>query len=323
MDILNLNTLNQMFAYFGVSSQTVLYGMILLSTVLATLTIGFLIVGLRSPLDKKIQALSSDGRSRTNKSYDFSNTLESLSPFVGKGNERDNQTYTHKLMHAGFHEKNALSVFYSIKVLSTLVGLVCAFLVYYASIGGSYNNLLMMTCVFLGMFVPNFALTKLQKDRQRKIRNGVPDALDLLVVCTESGLGFNASIGRVAKELYVSQPELADELETVFAKIQAGVTMPDALSQFVERTGLIELDGLVSILSHASKMGGSLAETLRTYTEDFRDKRQQAAEEIAAKIPTKMLFPMLLFIWPCFFIVALGPGLMIVMDVLTSPGASL
>ena len=69
--------------------------------------------------------------------------------------------------------------------------------------------------------------------------------------------------------------------------------------------------------------GGSLAQTLRDYTEDFRDKRQQAAEEIAAKIPTKMLFPMLLFIWPCFFIVALGPGMMIVMDALTSPGASL
>ena len=166
-------------------------------------------------------------------------------------------------------------------------------------------------------------LSRFQKERQRKIRNGVPDALDLLVVCTEAGLGFNAALGRVASELYISQPELADELDTVFAKIQAGITMPDALSQLVERTGLVELEGLISLLSHASRMGGSLAQTLRDYTEDFRDKRQQAAEEIAAKIPTKMLFPMLLFIWPCFFIVALGPGMMIVMDALTSPGASL
>jgi tight adherence protein C len=180
-----------------------------------------------------------------------------------------------------------------------------------------------MTCVFLGTFTPNIILSKLQKERQKKIRNGVPDALDLLVVCTESGLGFNAALGRVASELYVSQPELADELETVFAKIQAGVTMPDALRQLIERTGLVELEGLVSLLSHASRMGGSLAQTLRDYTEDFRDKRQQAAEEIAAKIPTKMLFPMLIFIWPCFFIVALGPGLLIVMDALTAPGASL
>jgi tight adherence protein C len=287
------------------------------------LTIGFLLLGARSPLDKKLKQISAEGNSNSRKQYDFSNTLESLSPFIGKGNKRDNETYSEKLMHAGFHEKSALSVFYALKVLSSLMGIVAAFMVYYLSLGGSYNTLLIMTCVFLGTFTPNIMLSKLQKERQKKIRNGVPDALDLLVVCTESGLGFNAALGRVASELYVSQPELADELETVFAKIQAGVTMPDALRQFIERTGLVELEGLVSLLSHASRMGGSLAQTLRDYTEDFRDKRQQAAEEIAAKIPTKMLFPMLIFIWPCFFIVALGPGLLIVMDALSAPGASL
>ena len=186
-------------------------------------------------------------------------------------------------MHAGYHEKSALSVFYAFKVLSTLIGFVCAFMVFYLSIGGGYNNLLIVTCIFVGTFLPNFVLSKMQKERQRKIRNGVPDALDLLVVCTESGLGFNA-LGRVANELYISQPELADELDTVFAKIQAGVTMPDALSQLVERTGLRELEGLVSLLSHASRMGGSLAQTLRDYTEDFRDKRQQAAEEVLSLI---------------------------------------
>ena len=323
MELLNIEVWKQALAEFGISSQMVIYAMILFTTVLFTLTIGFLLLGARSPLDKKLKQISAEGNSNARKQYDFSNTLESLSPFIGKGNKRDNETYSEKLMHAGFHEKSALSVFYALKVLSSLMGIVAAFMVYYLSLGGSYNTLLIMTCVFLGTFTPNIMLSKLQKERQKKIRNGVPDALDLLVVCTESGLGFNAALGRVASELYVSQPELADELETVFAKIQAGVTMPDALRQFIGRTGLVELEGLVSLLSHASRMGGSLAQTLRDYTEDFRDKRQQAAEEIAAKIPTKMLFPMLIFIWPCFFIVALGPGLLIVMDALSAPGASL
>lgn len=323
MELLNIEVWKQMLASFGVSSQMVIYLMILLTTVLLTLTIGFLLLGASSPLDKKLKQISEESGTHSRKPYDFSNTLESLSPFIGKGNKKDNETYSEKLMHAGFHEKRALSVFYALKVLSSLIGIVAAFMVYYISLGGSYNNLLIMTCAFLGTFTPNIILSKLQKERQKKIRNGVPDALDLLVVCTESGLGFNAALGRVASELYVSQPDLADELETVFAKIQAGVTMPDALRQFIERTGLVELEGLVSLLSHASRMGGSLAQTLRDYTEDFRDKRQQAAEEIAAKIPTKMLFPMLIFIWPCFFIVALGPGLLIVMDALSAPGASL
>ncbi|CAK2988775.1 tight adherence protein C [Vibrio crassostreae] len=323
MELLNIEVWKQMLAEFGISSQVVIYSMILLTTVLLTLTLGFLFLGARSPLDKKLRQISEDGAPTGRKPYDFSNTLESLSPFISKGNKKDNETYSEKLMHAGFHEKSSLSVFYALKVLSSLIGIVAAFMVYYIALGGDYNNLLIMTCVFLGTFTPNIILSKLQKERQKKIRNGVPDALDLLVVCTESGLGFNAALGRVASELYVSQPELADELETVFAKIQAGVTMPDALRQLIERTGLVELEGLVSLLSHASRMGGSLAQTLRDYTEDFRDKRQQAAEEIAAKIPTKMLFPMLIFIWPCFFIVALGPGLLIVMDALSAPGASL
>ncbi|NAZ96698.1 type II secretion system F family protein [Vibrio toranzoniae] len=323
MELLDIEAWKVAISEFSLSNQFFLYGMILLTTVLLTFTLGFLFIGSRSPLDKKLKQISEGNSAKHRKPYDFSHTLESLSPLIGRGNAKDNETYSQKLMHAGYHDKSALSIFYAIKILSALIGLVFAFAVYYLSIGNSYNSLLVITCIFVGTFLPNYMLFRFQKERQKKIRNGVPDALDLLVVCTESGLGFNAALGRVASELYVSQPELADELETVFAKIQAGVTMPDALSQLIERTGLRELEGLVSLLSHASRMGGSLAQTLRDYTEDFRDKRQQAAEEIAAKIPTKMLFPMLLFIWPCFFIVALGPGMMIVMDALTSPGASL
>ncbi len=168
----------------------------------------------------------------------------------------------------------------------------------------------MLVCLGIGMFIPNVGLSHMIKKRQSKVRGGVPDALDLLVVCTESGLGFNAALRRVADELMISHPDFADELDTVCAKIKAGVDMSDAFADLVERTGVTEITGLVNMLAHASRIGGSIAQTLREYTEDFRDKRNQEVEEIAAKIPTKMIFPLLVFIWPCFFIVAIGPAML-------------
>lgn len=212
-------------------------------------------------------------------------------------------------MNAGFHQKNALSLFYSIKSLTTIVGLLISLGLYLSLTESTNLYIYIAACAFIGLVLPDFILKRMVKQRQNRIRSGVADMLDLLVVCTESGLGFNASLRRVADEMVISHPELADEIDTVCMKIQAGKSMPDSLREFVIRTGLDEFMGLVSMLSHASRVGGSLVDSLREYTEDYRDKRQQAAEEIAAKIPVKMMFPMVLFIWPCFFIVAIGPSL--------------
>lgn len=122
------------------------------------------------------------------------------------------------------------------------------------------------------------------------------------------------ALKRVAQELAISHPDLADELDTVCLKIKAGYEMPHAFRDMVARTGLSELNGLVSMLSHASRVGGSISQTLRDYTEDYRDKRTQEVEEIAAKIPTKMVFPMLVCIWPGFFIVVVGPAALRLID---------
>ncbi len=186
-----------------------------------------------------------------------------------------------------------------------------ASVVYYILMDGDVSvPLLILFGVGVGLFLPNVVLDRKINSRQRKIRSGLADALDLLVVCTESGLGFVASLRRVADELYISHPELADELDTVCIKIKAGVDVSDAFRGIVTRTGIEEFRGLVAMLAHASKVGGSVAKTLRDYAEDYRDKRNQKVEEIAAKIPTKMLFPMIFFIWPCFFIVCVGPALL-------------
>jgi tight adherence protein C len=151
-------------------------------------------------------------------------------------------------------------------------------------------------------------LDKLVARRMKKLRDGFPDALDLLVVCVESGLGLTQALQRVADELVVSHPELALELAVVNAEIRAGVDRVGALKNLADRTGLDDIKGLVSLLVQTLKFGTGVADSLRVYSEEFRDKRMQRAEEQAAKMGTKMIFPLVLFLFPGFFIVAVGPA---------------
>ncbi|MFA0067906.1 pilus assembly protein TadC [Vibrio breoganii] len=289
--------------------------MVLVGTVLAVLAIGMLVLGFNSPLKRKLKAIGGEVQG-TQRSEKLDNALESIAPVMVPNSKKERDSIQRQLIQAGFHDATALSFFYALKLVTVLIGLFFAAATYVLMQGSSYMLLLILACLWVGLFGPNMVLAKMVSERREKIKAGVPDALDLLVVCTESGLGFNAALKRVGEELSISHPELADELDMVCAKIQAGVEMPVAFKELVDRTGAEELTGLVSMLSHAAKIGGSIAQTLRDYTEDYRDKRTQAAEEVAAKIPTKMLFPMVLFIWPCFFIVAIGPGLLTLLDAL-------
>src|SRR5690606_35333516 len=141
-----------------------------------------------------------------------------------------------------------------------------------------------------------------------------PDALDLLVVCVESGLGLGPVLQRVADELGESHPELAIELATVTAEIRAGVPRETAQKNLADRTGLGDIRGLVSLLVQSMRFGTSVSDALRIYSEEFRDKRMQAAEEQAAKMSTKLIFPLVLFMFPVFFIVAIGPAVLRLME---------
>ncbi|HCE1606397.1 TPA: type II secretion system F family protein [Vibrio parahaemolyticus] len=294
---------------FAINQETLLMGLILVTTVLVVMTLGSIIVGVNSPIKRKLAELSGDKKPLPTHNKKMADTLESLAPLTSPTSEKERQTTRNKLMHAGFHQSNSLSMFYAIKSITTILGIMIAVLVYLTVPESKYLYTYMALSAFIGLLIPDFMLRHMVNKRQQAIRAGVPDMLDLLVVCTESGLGFNAALRRVADEIVISHPELADEVDTVCNKIQAGKPMPESLRELVVRTGLEELMGLVSMLSHASRIGGSLVNSLREYTEDYRDKRQQAAEEIAAKIPVKMMFPMVIFIWPCFFIVAIGPAL--------------
>ncbi|MDW6002346.1 type II secretion system F family protein [Vibrio mangrovi] len=282
---------------------------VFVASTLLIITVALVVMGSKSQVKRQLEEIRKDmGSGSLKKSRKLD--LEYLAPIVAPRNKRDQETARHQLMHAGFHDANALTIYYGLKVFSTIIGLLIASSFYLFTPDISHLNLLIIVSVAAGIYIPNVVLNHFVKKRQRKIRAGVPDALDLLVVCTESGLGFSSSLRRVADELMISHPDFADELDTVCAKIKAGVEMVDAFEDLVERTGVTEILGLVHMLAHASRIGGSLAQTLREYTEDYRDRRNQEVEEIAAKIPTKMIFPLLLFIWPCFFIVAIGPSIL-------------
>ena len=166
-----------------------------------------------------------------------------------------------------------------------------------------------LVALALGFLGPSFILDKLIANRQKTLRRAFPDALDLLVVCSEAGLSLDSAIQKVAAEISISQPVLADELDIVIAETRAGIERHKALQRLVERTGVEDIKGLVSTLAQSMRFGTSIVETLKVYSEDLRDKRTQAAEAVAAKIGTKLIFPLAVCLLPAFLIVVMAPAI--------------
>ena len=224
---------------------------------------------------------------------------------------------TKKLTYAGFRAPNSLETYFGIKaaLAIALPAIMLFILRWFPDITTQQAILAAIAAVGLGIFGPSVALEKLAERRIKALRDGFPDALDLLVVCVESGLGLAAAIQRVSVEVGVSHPELAMELSLVNAETRAGVDRAKALRNLADRSGLEDIRGLVSMLIQAMRFGSSIAETLRVYSEEFRDRRMQKAEEEAAKISTKLIFPLVFCLFPSFFTVAIGPAVIRFIDV--------
>jgi tight adherence protein C len=222
-----------------------------------------------------------------------------------------------KLMYAGMRSPNALFLFYALKTglaLVFLLGVVVAS-AWLPDWSATRLVFFALMSAFAGLMLPNYVLDHMVERRQKRLRDGFPDALDLLVVCVEAGLGLTAAIQRVADELKFSHPELGVEFAKVTAEMRAGVEREAALKALSFRTGLEDIRGLVSLLIQTLKFGTSIGETLRVYAEEFRDKRMQRAEELAAKISTKLVFPLVFCLFPSFFIVAIGPAIVRIVQV--------
>ncbi len=272
-----------------------------------------LLGGASSPLRRRLQDVSGNAPAKGGVSAEtIARVLKPAAPYVLPKKDWERSKMSARLVHAGYRSPNALTSFYALKTLFALLLPVLVLLgaswfpeatvqkVMFAALAAS----------FVGVTAPNVVLERRVGSRQRELRNAFPDALDLLVVCAEAGLGLNAALQRTARELVASHPALAEELALVNVEIRAGADRVEALKNLASRTGLDDIRGLVSLLAQSIRFGTGIAETLRIYAEEFRDKRMQRAEELAAKLGTKLIFPLVLCLFPSFFLVAIGPAVL-------------
>jgi tight adherence protein C len=268
------------------------------------------VLAFSDPLRRRLSELSAqETGSRSSGTFDW---LRPLARYVTPSQERERSRVVRLLSYAGFRSPQAQSLFYATKAL-LMVSFpiaVCFASPFFPKISTTMLLSSAAAGAFLGSLLPSIWLDHSVKSRQRDLRASFPDALDLLVVCVESGLGLTPAIQRVADELGISHPELGAELSLVNAEMRAGVERTEALRNLAERTGLDDIRGLVALLVQTMRFGTSIADALRVYSEEFRDKRMQAAEEQAAKIGTKMIFPLIFCLFPSFFLVAIGPAVL-------------
>jgi tight adherence protein C len=161
----------------------------------------------------------------------------------------------------------------------------------------------------LGYLLPDFWLTWRVRARQRRLRRALPDALDLLVICVEAGLGLDQALMKVAQELRITHRELSEDLQLVNLEMRVGKSRIEALHELGRRTGLDDIKSLVAMLVQTERFGTSIAQSLRVYSDDMRIKRRQRAEEMSAKTTVKMVPPLVFFIFPALLVVILGPAI--------------
>jgi tight adherence protein C len=220
-----------------------------------------------------------------------------------------------KLIQAGHYGDRAVTAFIVFKVATPLILPFFTFpLVFFSNTSALMKPLLLYAPIGLGFYLPNLFLNRQIQSRQKKINEGLPDALDLLVVCVEAGLGLNAAMKRVAEDCQVSNPVLSQEFMLVNLEILAGLDREQALRNLADRTGVEDLGNLCAILIQSEKFGTSIATALRVQSDTLRTKRRQRLEEKAAQTPVKLMFPLLLFIFPALLVVILGPAVIQVME---------
>jgi tight adherence protein C len=209
------------------------------------------------------------------------------------------------LIRAGYRSSQALSAMRGFKILTPVAFVGLVFLT------GAYkwnSYMLPLIAVALGYLFPDMFLTWRVNARQHKLRRGLPDGLDLLVICVESGLGLDQALMKVAQELRITHPELSEELQLVNLEMRIGKTRIDALRELARRTGLEDIKSLVAMLVQTDRFGTSVAQSLRVFSDDLRIKRRQRAEEMSAKTSVKMVPPLIFFIFPALMVVILGPA---------------
>jgi tight adherence protein C len=209
-----------------------------------------------------------------------------------------------RLVQSGYRGEEAVTVFFGIRVAFALL----LFSLFATSVFMRPNIGIALGAFGLGYILPGMVLARMAKRRAHRIRLSLADALDLLVVSVEAGLGLDQAMTRVGTELAFAYPELSDELRLINLELRAGKPRAEALRNLADRTGVDDLSSLVTMLIQTDKFGTSVAQALRVYSETLRTKRRQRAEEAAAKTGVKMVFPLVTCIFPAIWIVTIGPA---------------
>jgi len=247
-------------------------------------------------------------RRRQAKSERLKNVLQVLGQRV-QGGRKDTSAVRQFLTRAGYPDASAVSVYWASRVILA-AGLPAAGTVLLPLFGASATQVMLGIFWFmaLGWVGPTFYVRSRLKARQKEVQLALPDMLDMLVVCVEAGLGLNQALVRVADEIDHVSPIMSEQLALINLEMRAGTPRDEALKNFAERTGLADIRSLVSMLIQTDRFGTSVANALRVHSETMRTKRRQRAEEAAAKTTIKLVFPLVLFVFPAMFVVVLGPS---------------
>lgn len=223
-----------------------------------------------------------------------------------------------RLAHAGIRSRDGIIVFLFSKVATPIVvGAGCAFVVYFLGVGDfepQIRLLIVLGAIGFGFFLPDLHLSNQASKRRLALQKGLPDALDLLVICAESGLALDAALDRVARELGNACPDLSEELSLTAIELGFLPERRQALHNLARRTDMPSIRGVVNTLVQTEKYGTPLSNSLRVLANEFRDARMLKAEEKAARLPATLTVPMIVFILPVLFVVLAGPAIISVMD---------
>jgi len=270
-------------------------------------------------LKKRLTQIVRQGRATTDTSLSktantnkVSKVINILSKFSLPEDGWQSSSVSLKFLQAGIRNKNAPLYYFAAKTLFTLVlPMVLALFFYFTQphIPFARAMILVLLIAVAGYYLPEMFLHFSTKNRLERMRKSLPDMIDLMVICTESGMGVDAAIARISHEMARTYSDLAQEFSLSALEMRAGATRIEALRNLALRSGLEDLKDLVSKLVQADQFGISLVESLRVQSDMMRSRRYQRAEEVAAKIPVKMLLPLILFIFPTLLMVLLGPAI--------------
>ncbi len=219
------------------------------------------------------------------------------------------------LIQAGYRNPQHLTIYRGLRVLFAALGFISVFL-----FTGFGSPLLLLGITGLGFFLPRFMLKKKLQERQRRIRLGLPDGLDLTVICVEAGLSLDQAMMRVGQDLSTAHPELSAEFHLFDLETRAGKPRVEALRNLAERTGVEDIRSLVGTLIQTDRFGTSVAQALRVHSDSLRTERRQRAEEQAAKTTVKMIIPLVLFVMPSLIFVTVGPAVIQLLHIFVPAG---